>query len=91
MSITIDVSEEIAAAIQASPDGMERARHLLESEFGDEMYVDPAEGEDREDLIAKVNAALADPDPLTFAKRTTNSFTLSIGIHPVQPFCARRR
>ena len=63
MSITIDVSEEIAAAIQASPDGMERARHLLESEFGDEMYVDPAEGEDREDLIAKVNAALADPDP----------------------------
>lgn len=34
MSITIEVSEEIEAAIRATPDGLERVRQLLESEFG---------------------------------------------------------
>ncbi|MBB6053198.1 hypothetical protein [Armatimonas rosea] len=33
MSITIEVSEETAAAIQATPEGLERARELLEAAF----------------------------------------------------------
>lgn len=63
MSITIEVSKEIEAAIRATPDGLERVRQLLESEFGEELYVDSEEGAERDDLIAKVNAALDDPDP----------------------------
>lgn len=63
MSITIEVSESIAAAIQASPDGMERAKRLLEREFAEELTIEPCEGEDLDDLVANVNAALEDPDP----------------------------
>jgi hypothetical protein len=53
MSITIEVSEEVEAAIRATPDGLENARLLLEAAFGD----------DQKDVVARVNAALNDPDP----------------------------
>ena len=62
MSITINVSKSIAEAIQASPDGMERARQLLEREFSETLTIEPCEGQDLEDLVTKVNAALEDRD-----------------------------
>ena len=60
MSITIEVSQEIEAAIRATPDGLERVRQLLESEFGthgDDSQV-PLDAE----TLASIGRGLAQAD-----------------------------